>query len=161
MVVPVVLLAEEAWWVTARFKAEDKVIWGIPVEQIDKELVKASVLTTDKLKKIPEALKDFKTDQAIFETEIPRGKKKHKVGVGVYKGKSDEGIFLLAAEKDGKNWKKLFFHKIPWKPVFNALFWINNETMMWADCMECESMGNLHWDDKAGYRFEFHKGEEE
>jgi hypothetical protein len=144
-------MAKDAWFLGAEFEAKDKKILGMPVEQIDPDFKKASLLSaTDMINKFPEAKKDLKDSDAVFAVDWNRGGKQHRIAVGVYVGQQDEGSFLLVAEKEKSGWKKLFLQKTPGKRRFTVLQDLKH-SILFNECLECGHGVHLTWDRRSGY----------
>lgn len=132
-----------AWWVTVRFVPQDLSIEGIPVRELDRDWVAASVLKAAALPAEASAAgESVEEHDGAFEIsrDLDRDGRLDRALVGVYKTHSGEvGRFLLvlSTTKGGK-WSKRALFKQSGEAGFSVL-WQQRERLVWAFCMECDS----------------------
>jgi hypothetical protein len=151
---PVKSEASEAtsdWLATERFQATEDEVLSIPVKQLDKTWVKASVLAKERLSPAATAyLSDKPTYQFVVDADLNKDGKRDRAMVGVYEAASGKkGIFLLVVtEKGGKSWEKAFLAKVPGEPGYSALCYTEG-IVGWFNCFGCDAtLGDVYWDGK-------------
>jgi hypothetical protein len=133
-----------AWWLTARFVPQDLSVEGIPVRELDRDWVAASVLKAAALPgEASAAGESVEEHDAAFEVsqDFDRDGRRDKALVGVYKtGAGQLGRFLLVLStgKGGK-WSKRALFKQSGEAGFSAL-WQQRGQLIWAFCMDCDSL---------------------
>ena len=143
--------ADEAWWVGVRFKATNKEILGLPVNEISKDWKFASLLMKESIPRqyLFEGGSDvLKTSHLAFSkhSTFTNSGKKELALVGVYEkvdGKSGSFVLVLQ-ERPGGHWKKLYVYT--WnEPGFLAIDTQGSGFTVWF-CMECDGHQSFEWD---------------
>lgn len=120
------LRAEYAWWVTADFRPGDSTIAFIPIHDLDKDWVSASVLRDQDLPpaaSVPgETLKEHGAALQI-DGDLNGDGRSDKALVGVYRGRrGNTGAFLLVLTRTATGrWTKAALFKSPGRPRFSAI----------------------------------------
>jgi hypothetical protein len=148
-----------AWHLKVTVPAKDKKILGIPVQELHRDLVKASIFTEADFQNYPDATRDLKENRARFTVDIKRGKETHKAVVGAYATNTESGGFLLVVKKDKGNWKKLFFEKMKRPKNFSMLSDRGPEALLWCECLFCDGCQLVKWNERNNYTLESLAGE--
>jgi hypothetical protein len=133
-----------AWWVTAKFEANDMVIESIALRDIDSAWIAASPLRESALgpaaSEPGESLKDH---DAAFEMEgdFNRDGRRDKALVGVYRSEGGEagGFLLILSRNATGRWTKAIVFKNP-GGRFSALTTAVEGRLRWAFCLECDGV---------------------
>jgi hypothetical protein len=132
-----------AWWVTARFVPADLSVEGMPVREIDREWLAASVLKTSALPaEASRPGESVEEHDAAFEIsrDLDRDGRLDKAVVGVYTTDSrtvGRFLLILSTNKGGK-WSRRALFKQPGDAGFSALR-VQRGRLVWAFCLECDS----------------------
>ena len=141
-----------AWWLTEEYAATETEIESIPVGQLDKEWVRASVLSKKRLSPegqnyLKERLMGKQDVYFALRSDFNKDGVEDKALVGVYETKEGEkGRFLLilSRPKDGK-WKQDYLEVDRSKPGFSALLYREGK-LSWIDCFECDGFPDVIWE---------------
>lgn len=152
--------AELAWWLTAKFSATEKKIWGISSQKLDPRFEKVSLLTRELVEKAAKsALSDLDDEKGVFFLEKKAHGITYRFAAGVYKGASSEGRFILIAKKVKDTWVRHRLKVFSDTRGFLAMFDLG-EDVIWNECLSCGHSGMIVVK-KSGYEFEESKAEEE
>ena len=137
-----------AWWVTARFAAQDLILESLPIKEIDPSWVAASLLRDAKLPPEAGVAGDRLADHgATFELLVDPDGHGHedKLVVGVYRAQSgEEGTFLLVLSRSARGWRRRALFTHPWEVGFSALI-RKGKQIFWVPCLYCDSSCELIW----------------
>ncbi len=145
------LTASYPWWLEARYDPMDTVVASLPIRQIDTLWDRASILSTDLLTPRAQADPSWLGDSsAVFEHDgdFNGDGQADRALVGVYRDRTgDEGRFLLILTTQGLDaWTVAFLQEVPGTAGFSVLLNQRN-AVVWADCMECDRLNRLTWQD--------------
>lgn len=149
---PAASVSGATWWVTATFAPTSSVIAGIPVAEIDPSWTAALLLDRSILP--PEAANDLSgiADSTIrFEWtgDFDHDGMRDRAVVGVYRTNSDStGRFLLVLTETEGRVLATKVGQLPGPPSFSGLS-LRGDTLIWAECMECDSYWAFAWDGKS------------
>jgi hypothetical protein len=141
----------DAWWLTEEYAATETKIESIPVGQLNKEWVRASVLSKARLSPegqdyLKKRLKEKQDVYFVLRDDFNKDGVQDEALVGVYEtkeGKKGRFLLILSHTQDQK-WKKDYLEVDRSKPGFSALLYREGK-LSWIDCFECDGFPDVIW----------------
>lgn len=160
----------ESWWLTERYPPIDTTIESIPVSLVNRNWVKASVLSERKLSaeakryfawmRTQADFGDIRSSTFLIDGDFNKDGVKDRAIVGTYQGKSGQlGRFLLILTQNETGWNVAHLETTPGNPGFSVLY-MSGGSIVWTSCFECDDGVVLEWKNNR-YELVSPKGEDE
>jgi hypothetical protein len=148
-----------AWWLRILFRPAYETIRGIPVDQLDRNWVRATELKKEYIPKellFERGTDNMKANHLEFSQfgDFNQDGTNDEALVGVYEDrKGGRGEFLLIVTKRLHMAEKIFLKAWPGKGGYLALGRNGKNIQVW-DCMECDNFAELAWD-QGSHKFDW------